>query len=89
MKKILHLAFFFTVLNCLVSIISFAQTAVTYGSVSGTWTLAGSPYLIQGNIMIPQDSTLVIQPGVTINFQGHYKIFALGRLIAVGTISDT
>lgn len=66
-----------------------AQTSVSSGPVNGVWTLSGSPYLIQGNILILNDSTLTIQPGVTVNFQGHYKLNVQGRLIAVGTTTDT
>lgn len=39
--------------------------------------------------MIPADSTLMIDPGVEVQFQGSYKLWALGRLIAAGTINDT
>lgn len=66
-----------------------AQTNVPGGNVSGTWTLAGSPYNIQGSIQIQNASTLTIQPGVTVNFQGTYKLLVLGRLIAIGTSTDT
>lgn len=69
--------------------ISSAQTIIPAGNVSGTWTLAGSPYLIQGSIMIPNDSTLTIEPGSTVNFQGTYKLYVQGRLLAIGTITDT
>ncbi len=65
------------------------QTPITGGSIYGTWTLSGSPYLVQGSIMVPNDSTLIIQPGVTINFQGHYKFLVAGRLIAIGTPTDS
>ena len=66
-----------------------AQTTVPGGYVYGTWTLAGSPYLIQGSIMVPNDSTLTIQAGVTVNFQGHYKFLVGGRLLAIGTQADS
>ncbi|MGZ3863694.1 MAG: right-handed parallel beta-helix repeat-containing protein [Bacteroidia bacterium] len=66
-----------------------AQTIISGGAVYGTWTMAGSPYLIQASVGIPNDSTLTIQPGVTVNFQGHYKILVLGRLIAEGTAIDS
>lgn len=68
---------------------TYSQTVVPGGYVSGTWTLAGSPYLIQGSIMIPNDSTLTIEPGVMVNFQGTYKLLVLGRLLAIGTVTDT
>lgn len=66
-----------------------AQTSVPAGNVSGTWTLAGSPYNIQGSIQILDGATLTIQPGVTVNFQGTYKLNVQGRLLAVGTAADT
>ena len=68
---------------------TFSQTTVSGGNVSGTWTLAGSPYLINGSIQIPNGQTLTIEPGVTVNFQGHYKFYVQGRVLAIGTISDT
>jgi len=69
--------------------ISLAQTLVPGGMVSGTWTLAGSPYLIGGSIMVPNDSTLTIEPGVEVTFQGTFKLLVLGRLLSIGTASDT
>jgi len=68
---------------------SFAQIQISSGDVSGTWTAAGSPYLIQGEITVPYDSTLSIEPGVLVEFQGHYKLNVQGRLLAVGTVTDT
>jgi hypothetical protein len=38
----------------------FSQTPVPGGNVSGTWTLAGSPYLINGEITIPNSQSLII-----------------------------
>jgi hypothetical protein len=56
--------------------ISFAQTHIPYGDVSGTWTIEGSPYIIDGHISVPIDSTLVIEPGVNIFFpeQNHFRV---------------
>ncbi|MBI4649318.1 MAG: right-handed parallel beta-helix repeat-containing protein [Bacteroidia bacterium] len=68
---------------------SFVQTPIPGGNVSGTWTLTGSPYLIQGAIMIPNGQTLTIEPVVTVNFQGTYKLYVQGRVIAIGTPADT
>jgi parallel beta-helix repeat protein/predicted outer membrane repeat protein len=68
---------------------SYAQTIIPAGNVSGTWTSAGSPYLIQGAIMIPNNATLNIEPGVTVNFQGPYELYAQGRILAIGTAADT
>lgn len=64
-------------------------TDVPGGTVSGVWTTAGSPYRINGEITIPNDSTLTIEPGVEVVFMGHYKFNVQGRLLAVGTQLDS
>jgi PKD repeat protein len=73
----------------LISANLFSQTNIPNGTVSGTWTAAGSPYLVQGNIMIANGTTLTIQPGVTVSFQGSYRLLVNGRLIAAGTGADS
>jgi len=78
-----------TVFFALLSGICFSQTNIFGGAVNGTWTLAGSPYLIQGPIMIANGTTLSIEPGVHVEFQGSYKFLILGQLLAVGTVADT
>ncbi len=72
-----------------ISFILKGQTTVPGGNISGTWALSGSPYLIQGHVMIPDNLTLTIEPGVTVNFQGAYKLYVQGRIIAIGTVTDT
>ena len=64
-------------------------TNIEAGNVSGTWTKANSPYYINGEITIPNDSTLTIEPGVEVIFTGHYKFNVQGRLLAIGTETDT
>lgn len=66
-----------------------SQTNIPGGNVSGTWVVSGSPYLIEGEITVPSDSTLTIEPGVEVNFQGHYKLIVNGFLEAIGTESDS
>ena len=57
-------------------------------NVSGTWTLANSPYQINEEITIPDGETLTIEPGVEVIFNGHYKFYVKGRLLALGTKQD-
>ncbi|NOY60175.1 MAG: T9SS type A sorting domain-containing protein [Calditrichaeota bacterium] len=66
-------------------------TSIAGGPVSGTWVKENSPYNINGDILIPADSTLVIQAGVTVMFMGRYNI-NIGkdaRLLARGSEMDS
>jgi len=65
------------------------ETIVPGGNVSGTWTALESPYLIDGEITIAEDDTLIIEPGVDVIFQGHYKLIVNGWLFAEGTETDS
>jgi predicted outer membrane repeat protein len=57
------------------------------GEVWGSWTTSGNPYNVVGELRVPPGSTLVIDPGVTVKFQGHYKfvVDSAATLSAVGT----
>ena len=57
-KKILAAVLLFVAAN------SFPQTNISPGEVYGSWGASGSPYLIQGDITIPNDSTLTIELAV-------------------------
>ncbi len=60
------------------------------GEVSGHWEISGSPYRVRGDLIVPQDSTLLIDPGVLVLFEGHYsfRILENGCLKAVGTVEE-
>lgn len=64
-------------------------TDVGPGPVSGTWTQAGSPYVVLGHITVPGGETLEIQPGVEVRFDGPYVLDVEGVLLAEGSWSDT
>jgi parallel beta-helix repeat protein/predicted outer membrane repeat protein len=61
------------------------------GDVWGTWTKQNSPYNVIGEVRVPPESTLVIEPGVVVDFKGHHKLIvdSLAVLLAVGTESDS
>jgi hypothetical protein len=59
------------------------------GDVSGTWYAANSPYYITGSITIPASDTLIIAPGVEVEFQNLYYLAVNGNLEAVGTETDS
>jgi hypothetical protein len=78
-----------TIIGVLFSSLLFSQTTIPAGYVSGTWTSTGSPYNVQGNITIHGDSTLNIEPGVMVDFQGSYSLTVNGYLEALGTENDS
>jgi len=84
MKKLLFI--FIILVNCILLI---SQTTIPGGDVSGNWLPSGSPYLIEGEITVPDGQTLTIDPGCLVEFQGHFKFNVQGRLLAVGTEQDS
>jgi len=66
-----------------------AQTQISGGNVSGVWTQANSPYMINGDINVDENTTLTIEPGVQVTFTGYYFFRVAGQLIAEGTSADS
>jgi len=54
------------------------------GAQSGRWTLVGSPYVVTGNVVVPEGMKLTIEPGVVVKFAGYYSIKVNGALSAMG-----
>ena len=89
----------FLLINILLYLSSFvqSQTIIEAGEVSGTWDQTGSPYLVEGDVIIANDSVLTIHPGVEVIFNGHYELKVHGNLNAIGnennnilfTVADT
>ena len=68
---------------------TFPQTHIPEGNVSGKWIKQNSPYYIDGEIKIPYGKKLIIDPGVKIIFNGHYKFIVNGILEANGAENDS
>jgi hypothetical protein len=74
----------------LCSIFTLAQTAVSGGIYQNTtWTLAGSPYIVNSSIVVFPGNTLTIQPGVEIQINNQTSstiyIEARGTINCIGT----
>jgi hypothetical protein len=65
---------------------SFAQINVS-GDVSGTWN--ADTVFVDGNISVPLNQTLTIEPGTIVYFTGEYEFNVYGTLIAEGTETDS
>ncbi len=52
------------------------------------WTLAGSPYRICSEAVIPAGDTLVIDPGVHVNFDANQVMVVRGRAAELKKIAD-
>src|SRR5512138_1200109 len=72
-----------------ISFFSSAQTFISGGNVGGYWRESFSPYVINGDIEVPNDSALAIEPGVEIRFNGFYQFVVRGNLQAIGTLTDS
>ena len=64
-------------------------TIIPGGDVSGTWMKSASPYQVTGDITIAAGSTLTIEPGVEVLFQGYYSLGVNGSLVSKGTEVDS
>lgn len=80
----------FALVLCLLLILwsmpALSQTYINAGKVSGVWTPANSPYIVQGAIAVEENQTLVLRPGVVVKFEGYRLLVDEGEgLTAIGT----
>jgi hypothetical protein len=85
-------SFFSSILALLVFQISFGQTNLSGGIYTNTtWTLANSPYLMTGNVVVFPGATLTIEPGVVVhvkengNSGAEYYLESRGTINMIGT----
>lgn len=73
----------------IVHINSFAQTFISgFISTNTTWSVAGNPYIVNGNALLTHGNTLTIEPGVIVKFETDKALQIDGELIAIGTFED-
>lgn len=65
----------------------FSETQIEPGTVSGEWTVDGSPYIVHGDIAVENGETLIIKPGVEVKFAAwaEISVYSGESLIAEGT----
>jgi len=65
-------------------------TEIQGGEVSGTWSEAGSPYFIHGDVNVPANEVLVVEPGVKVIFVGRYgmTVGENAKLVAEGNANS-
>jgi predicted outer membrane repeat protein/parallel beta-helix repeat protein len=76
---------------CLIALAAAAWASPTHipaGNVQGNWTEANSPYIIDGDVVVPTGETLKIGPRVRVEFAGHYKFTVNGTLLAEAKDGD-
>ncbi|HEX7343717.1 MAG TPA: right-handed parallel beta-helix repeat-containing protein [bacterium] len=74
---------------CLVTLPNIIVATPVSGPVWGYWDLWGSPYYVEGDLLVPWDSLLVIKPGVHVIFEGDYEFVVDGRILALGAPNDS
>lgn len=76
---------------CFLQTGAYAETLISGGIFANvTWEKSKSPYIVTGNLIVFDDVTLTIEPGVTIKFNQGIKVeFRNSKLYAVGTSTDS
>ena len=73
-----------------VFIVSKSQTDVSGNiATNTTWTKAGSPYVLTGDVGVPSAYTLTIEAGVTVQRSGDYEILINGNIQFNGSSADS
>lgn len=65
-----------------------SQTYISGGDVSGVWTANNSPYIITQDVTVPKESSLIIEEGTDIFFDGYVGISVSGSFEAKGTSNN-
>ena len=58
-------------------------------STNQTWTVANSPYQLTDTVVIAQEVTLTIDPGVVVQFDAGVSLVVDGALVADGLSTGT
>jgi parallel beta-helix repeat protein/predicted outer membrane repeat protein len=67
------IGFVLVMIVCAMPLWAAGPTHVAAGDIQGSWTENSSPYMIEGDVVVPAGQTLTIGPRVKVRFSGHYK----------------
>ncbi|MBN1597011.1 MAG: right-handed parallel beta-helix repeat-containing protein [Bacteroidales bacterium] len=70
---------------------AFTETIIITGLINEntTWSIVGSPYIIQTNVTVAAGVTLIIEPGVVVRFYPSCLLVVHGNVIADGQPGST
>ena len=72
-------------ISCFLSCNIYSTNVSGIISSNTIWTLANSPYIVTGNVLLDSGYTLTIQPGVVVKFDSLKCLQIGGTLTAIGT----
>jgi len=82
-----------TILMIIILLVGFSSPNAieVSGDVWGEWTSADNPYIVVGDLWVPQDSTLIIGEGCYLEFQDNYRLYVdtSATFQVLGTESDS
>ena len=85
---IVHRIVISTILWAFLYVNLFATNIEVSGTISTNTVWSVDTVKVTGELTINNGITLSINPGVFVEFQGHYKMNVQGRVLAIGTPSD-
>ena len=86
--KISKRLFVFISTSCFLFGASGVEAADVSGSQSGIWDADFSPYIVTGNVTVPDGLTLTIEAGVEVKFNSDRMMIINGTLVAEGTETE-
>ena len=93
MKKAISICCFFLLISFFAAALNLVHLGKAATEVTGvisadtTGTKANSPYNLTGHILVDEGVTLIIEPGVTVNFNGYFMNVG-GSLSAIGNETE-
>ena len=77
------------ILSLFISFIGYSQTISVSGTIATNTTWSADTVKVTGDITVNIGIILTVNPHTYVEFQGYYSITILGRMLAVGNITDT